>query len=171
MTSIPGNSNTAILCLGSNLGNRLSFLEQAADLITKKCGRVTKRSGIYETAAWGSDSDHNYLNQVLQVETALSAPELLKTILTIEHKLGRERTHDRNADRTIDIDILFFNNEISEEKHLTIPHPRLQERRFVLVPLNEIVPDLVHPVFQKSVKYLLRHCNDPLQVHLFAERG
>jgi len=167
MSSFPEGRNTAILCLGSNLGKREELIVNAVTLIARKCGKITKQSGLYETEAWGSDSERAYLNKVLEINTELAPLSLLKEILKIERELGRERTADRNADRLIDIDILFYNNLITEGKELSIPHPRLHERRFVLVPLNEIAPSLVHPVFNKTVQNLLEHCSDRLEVNPF----
>jgi deoxyguanosine kinase len=156
--------NTAFLCLGGNLGNRLDNLEKAISLITKKAGTITKISGFYETQAWGSNSVLNYLNVCLKIKTGLNAATLMKTLLVIEKTMGRKRSIDQNANRIIDIDILLFNNDISESKILCIPHPRMHLRRFVLVPLAEIAAEEKHPVLKKSINSLLKHCNDHLTV-------
>ena len=171
MRSFPAGCHTALLCLGSNLGEREALIKRAEELIDKKCGPVTGRSGIYETQAWGSDSRLAYLNQVLEIRTSLTPAGLLNELLGIERELGRERTGDRNADRLIDIDILFFNNLVTEEMELVIPHPRLHERRFVLVPLGEIAPGFIHPVFNKSVRSLLSECPDALAVNPYRPGG
>ncbi|MEO7536374.1 MAG: 2-amino-4-hydroxy-6-hydroxymethyldihydropteridine diphosphokinase, partial [Ferruginibacter sp.] len=123
-------------------------------------------SGIYRTAAWGNTDQPDFLNQVIIADTKLNASETLQQILSIEKLMGRIRT-TRNAPRTIDIDILFFNKEIISEKNLTVPHPEIPNRRFVLVPLNELSPDLRHPVLNKSIHVLLAECADPLNVKKF----
>jgi deoxyguanosine kinase len=159
--------NTAFLCLGGNLGNRLDNLERAQTLITKKGGNITAISGIYETEAWGSNSHKQYLNQCLMLKTPHSAESLLRILLKIENELGRVRNTNQNADRTIDIDILLFNSELIESKNLCVPHPRMHLRRFVLMPLSEIAPNIKHPLLQLSIKDLLKVCNDKLSVHPF----
>lgn len=159
--------NTAFLCLGGNLGNRLDNIEQAIAIIGKKAGSILKISNIYETDAWGSNSHKKYLNLCLKLKTAHNASNLLKALLKIERELGRERSSHKNADRTIDIDILLFNSEIIESKELCIPHPRMHARRFVLMPLLEIAPAIKHPVLKRNIKELLKTCNDKLSVNRF----
>jgi 2-amino-4-hydroxy-6-hydroxymethyldihydropteridine diphosphokinase len=124
---------------------------------------VSNASSIYETAAWGKNDQPAFLNQVLEIETALSPPQLLKTILAIEENIGRVR-QEKYGPRIIDIDILLFNDEVLHLPMLKIPHPQLQNRRFVLVPLAEIAPDLIHPVFKKTIAELLAICPDKLEV-------
>lgn len=155
--------NTAYLLTGGNLGNRENNLSLAHDYIEEYCGKVIQQSSVYETAAWGPVNQPAYLNQVLQVETHFKAPELMQTLLRIEKDLGRHR-EERYGARTIDIDILFFNNETIDQEDLIIPHPRLYTRRFVLIPLNEIASELVHPILQLTVSDLLKLCHDPLDV-------
>lgn len=155
--------NTAYLLTGGNLGNRENNLLLARDFIEEYCGKIIHQSSVYETAAWGPVNQPAYLNQVLKVITYFTAQELMHTLLRIEKDLGRHR-EERYGARTIDIDILFFNNETIDEDDLNIPHPRLYTRRFVLVPLNEIAAQLVHPILQLSVAELLKQCNDPLDV-------
>ena len=159
--------NLVVLSLGSNVGNRLQYLTDAKRLLERNGCWTMKRSSVYETEAWGNTEQASFYNAVLYTQTELSARELMNKILEIEKSLGRIRT-EKWAPRTIDIDILFFNDEIVHEEHLTIPHPHLQERKFVLVPLDEIVPDLIHPVFKKNVSQLLLELNDPSQATIVA---
>jgi len=158
--------NEAFLLTGGNMGDRIKFLFQAKVSIEKKCGRILKRSSIYETAAWGKEDQEAFFNQVLKIETELTAPELLQTILKIEEELGRKR-QIKYGPRIIDIDILFFNDEIIDISGLKIPHPQMHNRRFVLVPLNEISPQKLHPAFHKTISQLLAECPDPLTVNKF----
>lgn len=155
--------NIAFLSVGGNLGNRLEYIKAAEEAIHEGCGRITASSSVYETEPWGSASGNHYLNRVIQIKTALSAEQLLKKTLVIEQKLGRTRGADQNADRTMDIDLLFFNQEIIDLPGLKLPHPRLHLRKFVLVPLNEIDKNFVHPVLQKTTGVLLETCGDELQ--------
>ena len=158
--------NKLYLLLGSNMGNSKTQLAKAVRSINKNIGLITRRSGLYATAAWGNTNQPDFLNQVIVVETELTALQTMHAILTIEKKMGRIRTV-KNAPRIIDIDILFFNREIIDIKQLTVPHPQIQNRRFVLVPLNELAPNLKHPVLKKTVHELLIHCPDKLNVKKF----
>jgi 2-amino-4-hydroxy-6-hydroxymethyldihydropteridine diphosphokinase len=158
--------NKAYLLLGGNMGNRIDNLDKAIHHIALATGTITRSSACYETAAWGNTSQPNFLNQVVVIQTALNAPALLKALLLIEKKMGRTRTV-KNAPRNIDIDILFFNKETHQLKDLTIPHPQIQNRRFVLTPLNEITPGLIHPVLKKTMHQLLINCPDKLDVKKF----
>jgi len=155
--------NTAILLIGGNLGNRPLLLQQAVQLIEQQAGKVVKLSGLYETAPWGNVQQPDYLNQALQISTPLAPLPLLHTLLNIEREIGRIRQQKWGA-RVIDIDIIFYNDEVISLPELKIPHPRMQNRQFVLVPLNEILPDLVHPIFQQTVHALLAACDDELPV-------
>ena len=156
--------NEAYLLTGGNMGDRTGFLKEARKKIEYECGRIVQSSALYETAAWGKEDQESFLNQVLQLETMLSPRDLLITILKIEESLGRKR-EVKYGPRTIDIDILFYNNEIIEEEGLHIPHPRLQDRRFVLAPLSEIAPHKIHPLLLKSIEQLLKECPDQLEVN------
>lgn len=158
--------NNTYLLLGSNMGNSKASLLKAVVQIEKQIGAVIRQSGLYSTAAWGNTKQPDFLNQVIIVETKLSAPQTMQAILSIEKKMGRIRTV-KNAPRVIDIDILFFNKEIIEQEHLSIPHPQIQNRRFVLVPLNQLSPNLKHPVLNKTVHQLLINCPDRLNVKKF----
>jgi 2-amino-4-hydroxy-6-hydroxymethyldihydropteridine diphosphokinase len=155
--------NKAYLLTGGNMGNRKKTLTLAQKLIAKDCGKITVASSLYETAAWGKEDQPAFLNQALEIETALSPLELLNTVLLIEKKLGRIR-EEKYGPRTIDIDILLFNNEIHNYPQLKVPHPEMQNRRFALAPLAEIASDVVHPVFKKTIKDLLVICPDKLEV-------
>ena len=158
--------NKTYLLLGSNMGNSKASLFKVIIQIEKQIGRVARQSGLYSTAAWGNTKQPDFLNQVIIVETVLSAAQTMQTILNIEKKMGRVRTV-KNAPRIIDIDILFFNKEIIEQEHLHIPHPQIQNRRFVLVPLNQLSPNLKHPLLKNTIHQLLVKCTDKLNVKKF----
>ncbi len=145
------------------MGDRRKNLEMAADLIKKEIGKIIKSSSLYETEAWGKNDQPAFYNQIHFVESPLTAHEIMKAILDIEKEMGRIRT-TKNAARIIDIDILFFNHEVINERNLIIPHAEISRRRFVLMPLQEITPDFMHPVFHQTVSALLQVCQDPLQV-------
>ena len=165
-----GNSinsmNNVFLQTGGNLGNRLQNLHTAMQLIEKEIGNILKQSSVYETEAWGFTDQPAFLNQVLQVQTILSSTDAMEKIHFIENEMGRIRVQ-KMGPRTIDIDILFFNDEVITQPFLTIPHPFIEKRRFVLVPLCEISPDLFHPVLKKNVSLLLKECEDESVVSLF----
>lgn len=156
--------NVAFLSLGGNLGRRLENINNAVEAIRATGAKIISSSSTYETAAWGSSSDKKFLNRVICIKTPLNTKTLLKELLRIETGLGRTRTSERNSDRTIDIDILFFNDDTIDGKHLQIPHPRLHLRKFVLVPLNEIAGSFRHPALNQSIRSLLKNCEDPLEV-------
>src|SRR3954466_12662766 len=158
--------NEVYLLTGGNIGDPLSNLQLACEQIAKETGSLLQKSSIYETAAWGLTNQNSFLNQVLFVATPLPAQELLQTLLGIEKKLGRQRV-EKMGPRTIDIDILFYNNDIISSTQLTVPHPQIANRRFVLTPLNEIAPGFVHPVLQKTIAELLEICPDNLEVKKF----
>jgi len=155
--------NKVFLITGGNIGNRKKALETAATLIQKEIGTIVKSSQIYETDAWGITNQASFYNQIHIVETNFSVHEILQKILKIEEKMGRVRTI-KNAARIIDIDILFFNDEIVNEQNLKIPHSEVPNRRFVLMPLNELAPQMIHPVLKKSMQKLLEECKDELRV-------
>jgi 2-amino-4-hydroxy-6-hydroxymethyldihydropteridine diphosphokinase len=158
--------NKTYLLLGCNIGNREQKLLQAKKLIEKNIGKIIRQSKLYQTAAWGKTDQPHFLNQVIIVETDLAPEKLMQIILLTEKKMGRIRTI-KNASRIIDIDILFFNKEIVQQKDLIIPHPEIQNRRFVLTPLNELSPNLKHPIIKKNIHQLLKTCKDKLDVKKF----
>ncbi len=145
--------------LGSNLGDRLPILKEAKVNIAQRIGRITQESPYYETSPWGVLDQPVFVNQVIEMETDRSPEQVLKTILEIEIELGRVR-YVRWGARTIDIDILYFADLIVNSPHLVIPHPSLQERRFTLEPLNDLIPNFLHPVLQKTTSQLLSECPD-----------
>lgn len=155
--------NEVYLLTGGNMGDRLLNLQQAYLKIEKQAGTILKKSAVYETAAWGLTAQNAFLNQVLLLSTSSGAQELLQILLSIEQQSGRKRVI-KMGPRVIDIDILFFNNEIISTANLTVPHPQIANRRFVLTPLNEIAPGFVHPVLQKTITQLLEMCQDNLDV-------
>ena len=154
------NVNTAFLGIGSNLGNREENLSSAVSMIGEIAGNILSASSVYETEPWGFQSDNKFLNMVLLIESDLEPRALLQTLLEIEVSMGRIRENADYSSRSIDLDILFYNNLVTEEQGLIIPHPHLHDRRFVLVPMAEIAPDLIHPVFHKSILTLLNSCGD-----------
>ena len=155
--------NTVYFLLGSNLGNSKEQLLLAIENIEKYIGTIIKLSSLYSTAAWGNNKQPDFLNQVIIVQTLLAPQIVLNEILAIEEKMGRVRTV-KNAARIIDIDILFFNSEIIKVKDLIIPHPEIQNRRFVLIPLVEIAALILHPILKKNAQELLNICTDNLNV-------
>jgi len=159
--------NTAILLIGGNLGNRTQHLQQAVQLIDQQAGKVIKASALYETAPWGNVQQPDYLNQALQISTSLEPLPLLHTLLKIERDIGRIRQEKWGA-RVIDIDIIFYNDQVISLPELKLPHPRMQLRQFVLVPLNEILPDWEHPVLHQPVHALLASCKDENPVRRLA---
>jgi len=157
--------NKAYLLIGGNLGAVKSNLRRARAAITAQIGPVSAASSIYQTAAWGLEDQPDFLNQVLIVNTELSATDMLAAMLQIEKDLGRVRKF-KNGPRLIDIDLLFYNDQVisSEVPDLKVPHPLLHTRNFTLYPLAELAPGLVHPVLKKSVADLLRQSPDNLAV-------
>jgi 2-amino-4-hydroxy-6-hydroxymethyldihydropteridine diphosphokinase len=159
------NDNQPVyLILGGNQGDRRANLEKAAGMLEKRAGQIGARSSIYETQPWGFSDENLFLNQVIMLRTSLSPDRLLEEIHKIETSLGRIREPGGYRPRSIDIDILFYDDLILDRPDLTIPHPLLRDRRFVLVPLNEIAGDLVHPVFHCRIPELLDLCTDLSEV-------
>jgi 2-amino-4-hydroxy-6-hydroxymethyldihydropteridine diphosphokinase len=156
----------AYLLLGGNQGNVIESFTQVRELLLTKSVEILQKSSIYQSPAWGFQSDDYFFNQVIQVKTNLNAQELLDCALEIEQKLGRTRSVNTNvySSRKIDIDILFFDNQVINESQLIVPHPRLHLRKFTLLPLDEIAKDLLHPIFNLSISELLQNCEDSSEV-------
>lgn len=151
--------------LGSNSGNKRKIITETIHRLST-AGKIVMASSLYETEPWGFESGENFLNQVVVFETSLSPQEFLKHCLQAEQYLGRIRNPQgpRYASRPIDIDILFYDSIVLDSPELTIPHPRIAERNFVLIPLQEIMPDFIHPVFHKTITELQKECKDKLIV-------
>lgn len=152
-----------ILLLGSNIGNKVAYLKLAYNEINLKVGKIINASSLYESAAWGETDQASFMNQVLVVETSLVPFKVLEITQAIEQKAGRI-ARGRWKERELDIDILFYNDEIIDEKFLKIPHPYIHERLFTLVPLIEILPDFIHPSLNKSLATLHADCDKTLIV-------
>lgn len=159
--------NTVFLLTGGNLGDRNKNLQKAVELIAQQIGKIENISAVFETVAWGTHDQPDYLNQALQVTTYLTPQELLKAILSIEKNMGRLRS-SKWEPRVIDIDVLLYNDLVVDDPALTIPHPLLHKRRFALVPLAELAPELIHPVMKQPIRELLQHCPDELTVKKFS---
>jgi 2-amino-4-hydroxy-6-hydroxymethyldihydropteridine diphosphokinase len=151
------------LILGSNVGSRAMYLQAARDKIVESIGPVLRSSSIYQTDPWGYLDQAPFYNQIVQFETILDAVETLKTLLAIEKSIGRIR-QGKWKERIIDIDILYFEDQIINSENLTIPHPGIPYRRFILVPLCELIPDEIHPLLKVSNANLLKTTNDILGV-------
>ena len=163
-----GTNGNVFLLLGSNLGNRQEVLALARQHITERVGRILLHSSIYETEPWGLPDQPAFLNQVIEIETGQEPEEVLRNILDIEHELGRVR-YVRWGARVIDIDILYFRDLVLDSARLTIPHPRIPERRFTLLPLTEIAPDFINPELGKTSAELLAACSDTGEVKRMQE--
>ncbi|HSI77610.1 MAG TPA: 2-amino-4-hydroxy-6-hydroxymethyldihydropteridine diphosphokinase [Lunatimonas sp.] len=147
-----------VLFIGGNMGHRFNYLTQAVTQLEEHF-KLIKKSGIYETEAWGGNSSGNYLNQALLMETDANADQVLEKVQEIEHNLDRKR-ETRWGNRTMDIDILYFDDVVMDTTYLIIPHPYLQVRKFVLVPLVEIIPEYVHPICKLTQLELLARVKD-----------
>jgi 2-amino-4-hydroxy-6-hydroxymethyldihydropteridine diphosphokinase len=151
------------LLLGSNLGDRHLYLRRATEQIENEIAPVLKSSSVYETQSWGKKEAPDYLNQVITIQTDISAHKLLQKLLNIETMLGRKRG-EKWGPRTIDIDILFYGDAVINEPRLHVPHPELHKRRFTLEPLAEIAPAMVHPVLNKNILQIKSELKDNLIV-------
>lgn len=146
------------------MGNSINYLHEAIEKINKHGGVVTQQSAIYKTAAWGNINQPDFLNQALALGTTLSPQILLQTILEIEKSLGRIRDV-KMGPRTIDIDILLYADMVVDNPELQIPHPRMQQRRFVLLPLCDIAATIIHPIKKIAIQQMLANCTDDLEVN------
>ena len=151
------------ILLGGNVGDKRKIFTETREMINDRIGKLTKSSSIYATEPWGFDSDL-FWNQALLVETRLLPLEILDIAQSIETAMGRVKTSKYYEPRTMDIDLLFYDDLLFDTPRLTLPHPKIEERRFVLVPLNEIEPDKRHPVTGLTISELLISCNDLLKV-------
>ena len=158
-------ANQIYLHTGTNLGDREANLKRANERIMEEIGPIEKASRVYRTKAWGITDQPDFLNQALLVSTHLSPFELLEKIQDIERRMGRAR-EIKWGERIIDIDILFYNNEVIDTETLTIPHPYLHYRNFVLLPLMDIAAGLVHPVFGLTIAELYARSEDTLAVEV-----
>lgn len=148
------------LGLGTNEGDRVENLKMALTLINDEVGDITALSGVYETDPWGFESSSRFLNMVANVTTRLAPAALLKKTQEIEKNLGRVRSQVRFSSRSMDVDILLFGNRVINQRELTVPHPLIPERRFVLVPLCDLIPGGIHPVLKQTFSELLMQCRD-----------
>ncbi len=165
-------NNSVVLLLGGNQGDRISLLLKAVGQISRRIGTVFAKSPIFETEPWGFESEQSFLNMAVAVDTDLKPMEVLRIALDIEKKLGRVRpdeTQDNKdpqpkerhySSRPIDIDLIFYNSQVMDTPELQIPHPRMQDRRFVLEPLRHIIPDFIHPKLHKTIEELAEECSD-----------
>ena len=162
-------SESVLVLLGSNLGDRELLINQACKMMGERCGTIVAKSRVYETEPWGFQADNSFLNQVVRLDTALSPDELMLTLLAIEKELGRDRStpHEGYVSRPIDLDILYFSDKIIDSQLVTAPHPRLHQRRFTLLPLCDVAPDFVHPLLKKTNLQLLDECEDNGKVTIY----
>lgn len=156
--------------LGSNIGNRFALLQEAVDFIDSRIGTILSVSKVYETPAWGFESEA-FLNACIKIETKYTAFEVLEALLSIENKLGRDRNLSEGYQaRPIDLDILLFKNDVISQKRLQLPHPRMELRQFVLTPLADIAASIVHPQLQKSIEELQQICEDDSVLSIWNEQ-
>lgn len=158
--------NTAYIGLSTNLGNKIQNITDALDKIASKC-EIKAKSNIYLTEPWGVTDQPDYYNQCIQIETELTAQDLLNFLLHTENELGRVRLEKYGA-RTMDLDLLLFNQEIINTPNLQVPHPLLTERKFVLAPLQEIAADQIHPINNLTISQLYQQCSDQKQYSILA---
>ncbi len=154
----------AVISLGSNLGDRFSNINSAILLMQQRVGAMLEMSDVYESEPWGFHAKLSFFNQVVQIKTELNPHDLLNVLLDIENDLGRTRNSMNYESRTIDLDVLFYDDQVINDSILELPHPSISERMFVLLPLAQILPDLHHPLLKKSIQQLLNECPDKLWV-------
>ena len=163
-------SESVFVLLGSNLGDRELLVNQACKMMGERCGEIVAKSRLYESEPWGFKSEHWFLNQVVVLDTEMSPDDLMDTLLEIEKELGRDRTtpHEGYVSRPMDLDILYWGKDlIVEKQHVIVPHPRLHQRRFTLLPLCDVAPDYVHPILKKTNRQLLDECQDFGKVNIY----
>jgi 2-amino-4-hydroxy-6-hydroxymethyldihydropteridine diphosphokinase len=158
-------NNKVFIALGSNLGDRAENLKKAIHAIELNIGAIIRQSSVYKTQPWGNSNQPDYFNQVILVHSNMSPEECLFILSSVERQMGRIR-EERWGSRIIDLDLLYVDDIILHTEKLTLPHPGIAQRRFVLVPLVEIAPDIVHPQLQKNQRQLLNDCSDSLEVKL-----
>lgn len=161
---------SVFVLLGSNLGDRELLVNQACKMMGEKCGEIVAKSRLYESEPWGFQAEHWFLNQVVELKTSLSPDALMTELLAIEKELGRDRTtpHEGYVSRPMDLDILYWGRDlIVEKQHVIVPHPRLHQRRFTLLPLCDVASDYVHPILKKTNRQLLDECQDTGIVKIF----
>lgn len=156
--------NDVYLLIGGNLGDRMAFLRQAKSLIEQSAGHIVAISSIYETAAWGMEDQPSFYNCAIHIHSNIAPEALMRILLNIETEMGRRRLQ-KFGPRIIDIDMILYNDQIVNSDVLILPHPQMQNRRFVLAPLAEIAANIMHPVLHKTVARLLEECPDTLDVH------
>jgi 2-amino-4-hydroxy-6-hydroxymethyldihydropteridine diphosphokinase len=152
-----------VLLLGSNMGDSIVCLNTAIHYIENRISPIIMTSSLYKTAAWGKTNQADFYNQVVAIKSSFTPDEILTITLDIEKQMGRERI-EKWAERVIDIDILFYGDDIIDNPNLKVPHPYLHVRRFTLVPLQEILPQFIHPIFNKTIDKLLDNCSDTCKV-------
>jgi 2-amino-4-hydroxy-6-hydroxymethyldihydropteridine diphosphokinase len=152
------------LGVGGNIGNKLLNFQKVQRLLENEVGKIVAKSSVYESPPWGFLAEEDFWNQVFHVETELEPDELLSIVLEIEKLFGRKRDTEYYQSREMDIDILYFDDLIVLSDSLTVPHPHIHKRMFVLVPLAEIAPAFVHPALQMTNRELLEKCGDELSV-------
>ena len=150
------------ILFGSNQGDKAAIFEQACLYINNRCGQITRISSAYESEPWGFDSDEWFLNRLIEIQTGLQPDALMEELLQIESELGRVRHPGMKGytSRTADLDILYFGSQVINTERVVAPHPRLHLRRFALMPLCDLIPDFVHPIFQLTQSELLERCTD-----------
>ena len=160
----PVHKAFAYFSLGGNLGDRRGNLVEAQRMIAEQIGAVERASKIYESSPWGFTSDHPFYNCCLLIRTVLTPPDLMRKALQVEKDMGRVSIKSGYADRIIDIDLLIYDNLVLKQPGLVLPHPRMEMRKFVLVPLAEIAPGLIHPVSGLTMIELLDRCEDSSEI-------